>query len=174
MRASLAQQVSAGGRANESLNDFLNRARHLEQWNSDIALSAPNSRTATSAASSTRNTFRSSTVAPAAARTQTGPNKITIYGRSREQINRLAKLGLCFRCGRKGHVANEPSAPCKDKPSTPSKDIPSLASLLASEEQLDAFDLAAACAAPEDIDNDSSTDEEDGEEAEPVDLDTLN
>ncbi|PVH92524.1 hypothetical protein DM02DRAFT_543443 [Periconia macrospinosa] len=162
MKASLAEKVSAGGKADETLNEFLSRARHIEQWSSDISLGSSASRTTTTTTSNRG--YRNPSARPTTAVRSLQEGKITIYGRSRDQINRLAKLGLCFRCGRKGHTANDSSAPCKDRPATASKDIIALAALDAMDHQeLDAFDLAAANATEDALGYEDTAEDEDAQ-----------
>ncbi|KAI1667230.1 gag-polyprotein aspartyl protease [Pyrenophora tritici-repentis] len=100
---------------NETLAQFLRRARSIDEASQDV-----NSGKSVAATASTSTSTRARRRAPG----DRSPER-----RQRSNRHKCRDRGACYKCGKAGHTQFDNDAPCRGKPITPSSEIPFLAAM---------------------------------------------
>ncbi|KAI4959044.1 hypothetical protein J4E86_002764 [Alternaria arbusti] len=135
MNTRLGNAMATVPNDNETLAEFLRRARSVDEASQDVQIGK-----ATTAASSTTKPRRRAPGDRSPERKQRS-NRHTERkvqdARTVDEKRKLREHDACYKCGKKGHTQFDKDAPCRGKPITPSGDIPFLAALDVDDEDED-------------------------------------
>ncbi|KAL7771040.1 hypothetical protein CFE70_000981 [Pyrenophora teres f. teres 0-1] len=128
MNTRLGNAMATVPNDNETLSEFLRRARSIDEASQDVYTGKATA-TATSSATKTRRHAPGDRSPERKQRSNRHVERKVQDMRTAEDKRKCREHNACYKCGKAGHTQYDKDAPCRGKPITPSSEIPFLAAL---------------------------------------------